>query len=126
MALQTNARFLRDGIPVVQETTDMGTSTEPSDKAIVLQYLKDNKSNIFKELAVADGLTADQKTEYQALTTDEAKEQYLESVNVDTWIDQADTELYFNLLSDGYNSADFSIGTNLDYFMIEVTVKPSE
>ena len=49
-----------------------------------------------------------------------------EYVNVDNWINSADTETYFDLLSEGYNNADFMIGTNLDYFMIEVQVSESE
>lgn len=124
IALKTNSNGLLDGIPVVEMTTDMGT--ESTDKALVLKYLKDNKSRVFKDLDILSGLTEEQKTAYDALETDEAKANYLAEVDTDTWIDNADERTYFDLLSEGYNNADFSIGTNLDYFMIEVTVKSGE
>lgn len=124
IALKTNSNGLLDGIPVVEMTTDMGT--ESTDKALVLKYLKDNKSRVFKDLDILSGLTEEQKTAYDALETDEAKANYLAEVDTDTWIDNADERTYFDLLSEGYNNADFSIGINLDYFMIEVTVKSGE
>ena len=127
IALKTNTNELRNGTPVVQETTNMGTSAEPTDKAVVLKYLKDNKDIVFKDLDLYDSMTNDQKTEYNALSTDEEKAAYIEeNVNVDDWINNADTEEYFDLLSEGYNNADFTIGTNLNYFMIEVQVSQNE
>ena len=126
IALKTNENGLLDGIPVVEMTTDMGTVSAPTDKALVLKYLKDNKSRVFKDLDILSGLTEEQKTAYDALETDEAKANYLAEVDIDTWIDNADERTYFDLLSEGYNNADFSIGTDLDYFMIEVTVKSGE
>lgn len=115
---------LREGTPVVEETADMGTEQEPTDKALVLKYLKDNKDIVFKDLDLVAGLTAEQKAAYDALETEEEKAEYLEQhTDIDNWIDYADTDKYFDLLSDGYNSADFLIGTNLNYFMIEASVK---
>ena len=114
---------LREGTPVVQETTNMGTEDNPTDKALVLSYLKTYKNNIFKDLDTVAGLTSEQKTEYDALETDEEKAAYLEEhTDINSWIDNADTAKYFDLLSDGYNAADFMIGTNLNYFLIEVSV----
>lgn len=126
IALKNNTNVLLDGIPVVEMTPDMGTEEKPTDKALVLKYLKDNKDTVFKDLDILSGLTAEQKAEYEALENDEEKAAYLAEINVDTWIDNADTRIYFDLLSEGYNNADFSIGTSLDYFMIEVTVKTEE
>ena len=124
IALQTNANDLRNGVPVVQETNNMGTEEQPTDKAIVLQYLKDNKDRIFADINVYENLSAEEKEEYDA-KTDEEKADY-ENDTIDSWINSADTRKYFELLSDAYNNADFTIGTNLNYFMIEVTVKNEE
>lgn len=124
ITLQTNENDLRNGIPVVQETTNMGTEAQPTDKAIVLQYLKDNKNKIFADIDVYEQLSAEEKAEYDA-KTDEEKADY-ENDAIDLWISGADTRKYFELLSDAYNNADFTIGTNLNYFMIEVTVKNEE
>ncbi len=124
IALKTNANDLRDGIPVVQETSSMGTEESPTDKAMVLQYLKDNKDKFFADIDVYESLSAEEKAEYNAKTAEEKAEFDNETIN--TWIDSADTRKYFELLSDSYNNADFTIGTNLNYFMIEVTVKNGE
>ena len=125
IALKTNVDLL-DGIPVVQMTPDMGTETNRTDKYKVLSYLKSKKDSVFKDLDLISGLTAAQKAVYDALETDEQKAAYLEAnTDVDSWIENADTVKYFDLLSEGYNTADFTIGTNLNYFLIEVTVKES-
>ena len=139
IALKTNALDLRDGTPVVQETTSTGTSSNPTDKALVLKYLKDNKDIVFKDLDTSvlsteeliASMTDEQQTTYSALETDEEKAEYLEAnANIDNCvdnaIDNADTRKNFDFLSDGYNTADFSIGTNLDYFLIEVSVSSGE
>ena len=124
IALKTNVNNLRNGVPVVQETTNIGTEEQPTDKAVVLQYLKDNKDKVFADVDVYENLNAEEKTEYDA-KTDEEKIDYAND-KIDSWIDSADTREYFELLSDAYNNADFTIGTNLNYFMIEVTVKNEE
>lgn len=129
IALKTNAYSLRDpdGIPVVQETSNMGTSANPTDKALILSYLKNNKDIIFKDLDYVSGLTDEQKAVYNEIEDENDKADYLEAqTDVNTWIENADTEKYFDLLSDGYNAADFSIGSNLNYFLIELTVKSNE
>lgn len=127
IALKTNVNHLLDGIPVVQMTPDMGTESNRTDKYKVLSYLKSKKDSVFKDLDLVSGLTAAQKAEYDALETDEQKAAYLETnTDVDSWIENADTEKYFDLLSEGYNTADFTIGTNLNYFLIEVTVRENE
>lgn len=139
IALKTNALDLRDGTPVVQETTSTGTSSNPTDKALVLKYLKDNKDIVFKDLDTSvfsteeliASMTDEQQTAYSTLETDEEKAEYLEAnANIDNCvdnaIDNADTRKNFDFLSDGYNTADFSIGTNLDYFLIEVSVSSGE
>lgn len=139
IALKTNALDLRDGTPVVQETTSTGTSSNPTDKALVLKYLKDNKDIVFKDLDTSvfsteeliASMTDEQQTAYSTLETDEEKAEYLEAnANIDNCvdnaIDKADTRKNFDFLSDGYNTADFSIGTNLDYFLIEVNVSSGE
>lgn len=126
IALKTNVNDLLDGIPVVQMTTDTGPESNRTDKYKVLSYLKSKKDSVFKDLDLVSGLTAAQKAEYDALETDEQKAAYLKAnTDVDLWIDNADTVKYFDLLSEGYNTADFTIGTNLNYFLIEVTVKES-
>lgn len=139
IALKTNALDLRDGTPVVQETISTGTSSNPTDKALVLKYLKDNKDIVFKDLDTSAfsteeliaSMTDEQQTAYSALETDEEKAEYLEAnANIDNCvdnaIDNADTRKNFDFLSDGYNTADFSIGTILDYFLIEVSVSSGE
>ena len=121
IALKTNANNLLYGIPVVEQTPNMGTTENPTDKAIVLEYLKDNKDIVFKDVDYQSGLTTSQKAEYQTLTTDAQRKAYLDN-KLDNWIENADNETYFDLLSDGYNTADFSVGSSIDYFLIELTV----
>lgn len=120
LALKTNALLLRDGKAVVEETTSDGTAQNPTDKRLVLDYLKDNKDIIFRNLDVESTLN-EQEAEAYAEMTDDEKEAYVSSI-IDSWIEAADTHVNFNYLSDGYNTADFTIGTNLNYFLIEATV----
>ncbi|MCR4840830.1 MAG: hypothetical protein K5848_04720 [Lachnospiraceae bacterium] len=124
IALKNNDNELRSGIPVVEETDDMGTESDPTDKAAILKYLKDNKDSVFSDINVYETLTDAEKEAYDAMTAEEQAE--YESAAVDDWIENAGTVKNFELLSDAYNSADFTIGTNLDYFMIELAVNSTE
>lgn len=72
--------------------------TDTESKTLVTDYLKTNKSSVF--------------TNYAEIT-DTILEAPAESAN-------------FKLLSDGYNRADFIIGTKVSYFMIEVIVEAAE
>ncbi|MGN0632876.1 MAG: hypothetical protein ACI4JW_03305 [Oscillospiraceae bacterium] len=67
-------------------------------KALVAEYLKSNKASVFFN---------------HTQITDEILSNPGDSNN-------------FKLLSDGYNQADFKIGTNVSYFMIEVIVEGAE
>ena len=120
LALQTNANELRSGIPVVHQEV----ATSSNDKGKILTYLKTNQSSIFKGIDHTK-LSSAQQTEYAALATDAQKQAYLESA-VNAWIDAADVPDNFEILSSGYNSADYSIGSNIAYFLIELTVTSGE
>ena len=112
IALKNNNSGLRNGIPVVQDAEP----TEGTDKKEVIDYLKDKKEIIFKNLDAVANLTEEEK---EGKTEEELAEAYSEKI--DQRIDNADQNENFKLLSEGYNSADFSIGTNVDYFIVELT-----
>lgn len=117
IAVKNNSNGKRVGIPVVEETTNLGTASNPNDKALVLKYLKDNKSDVFKNLENVAALTEQDiegKTEEQILA--------LINSTIDNRIYSAETEENFRKLSTGYNLADYDIGTLINYFVIEVTV----
>ncbi len=97
IALKNNDSELRSDYPVVQDVEDDGTDISNTDKAKVIQYLKDNKSTIFEN--------------YASVT--------------DSEIDNAKDKANFKKLSDGYNDADYLIGSSVSYFMIDITVKPA-
>lgn len=65
-----------------------------TEKAEMVTYLKNNKSIVFTNSADIDN----------------------------SIIINHPTQTNFDLMSSGYNTADFTIGSNIDYFMIEVTV----
>ncbi len=93
MALPDNADDKRKGYPVVKDGSD--------DHDAVVKYLKDNKENIFKPYTEAGS-----------------------TITVDNeMIDNPTDGDNFRKLSDGYNYADFDIGTCVNYFMIEVSVE---
>ncbi|WP_294483580.1 hypothetical protein [uncultured Ruminococcus sp.] len=64
------------------------------EKTEMATYLKDNKSLVFANASAID----------------------------DSVIINHPTQADFDLMSSGYNTADFNIGSNIDYFLIEVTV----
>lgn len=97
IALKNNSSELRSDYPVVKDVLDDGSDILGSDKAAVIQYLKDNKSTVFAN--------------YTTVT--------------DSEIDNAKEKANFKKLSDGYNDADFLIGSSVSYFMIDITVKPA-
>lgn len=117
IAVKDNSAGRRVGTPVVEETNELGTASAPTDKALVLQYLKDNKADVFKNLENVADLTEQQ-------TTGKTQEEISALINtaIDTRIDSASDEDNFKKLSTGYNSADSDIGTMIDYFVIEITV----
>jgi hypothetical protein len=93
LLLPDNSSGKRNGLPILADTDTTG-------KAAVKQYLISEKEKVFANSNVIS----------------------------DSYInDIADTELFdaekFKLLSNGYNNADFSIGSNIRYFLIEVTVE---
>ena len=96
LALKNNSSGLRSDYPIVQDVLDNGSDISNTDKGKVIQYLKDNKSTVFAN--------------YASVT--------------DSEIDNAKVKANFNKLSDGYNDADFLIGSNVSYFMIDITVGP--
>lgn len=116
LALQTNANDLRSGIPVVKQEA----ATSSNDKGKILSYLKTNQDAVFKDID-SSKLSTVQKAEYAALSTDAEKTAYLKAA-VNSWIDSADNPTYFEILSDGYNYADYAIGSNIAYFLVELTV----
>lgn len=102
IALADNKSNQRSGYPILQDSNDSG-------KALIKQYLKTNKECIFTNSsgAVTDGYI-------DVVTASYASESAF----------NAAAGTAFTNLSDGYNQADFAIGTRISYFMIEVTVEP--
>ena len=94
LALQSDTGQ-RVGDPVVEETiVNLNDETE-TDKEKVLSYLWSNRNNVF--------------TNSSSITSSDI-------------VYHADAPANFKTLSDGYNAADYAIGTNIAYFMIELTV----
>ena len=118
IALKNNDCGLRNGVPVVDDVASSATADQynASEKKKVIDYLKDNKEIVFKNLEAVADLTEEEK---EGLTDEQLQQAYKDKI--DDRIDHADTETNFKLLSEGYNSADFSIGTNVDYFIFEIT-----
>lgn len=115
IALKDNTSGLRGrNIPLVEDSN----AASGTDKAAVIEYLKENKASVFHDLEKIASLTEEQKEG----KTDSEIEALIEST-IDDMIDNADVPLNYNLLSSGYNNADFMIGTGIAYFMIEVTVE---
>ena len=113
IALKNNTSQLRNGIPVVQDSD----ASEGTDKKKMLDYLKENKEIVFKDIEDIADLTDAEK---EGKTDEQLAQAY--SDKIDDMIDNADDSTNFLLLSEGYNSADFTIGTNVDYFIVEITV----
>lgn len=98
IALKDNNSGLRSDYPVVSDVVDDGSDISETDKGKLIQYLIDNKSMVFaNHSSISDSEILDAKTEAN-----------------------------FNKLSDGYNDADYQIGSNINYFMIDVTVTPAD
>ena len=97
IALRNNTTGYRSDYPIVKDVVSGTSDISYTDKGKVIQYLKDNKNLIF--------------TNYTTIT--------------DSIIDDANNALdktSFKKLSDGYNDADFLIGSSLSYFMIDINV----
>ena len=97
VALNNNVSGKRNGYPILADND--------TDKSKITQYLKTNQSDIFVSGAsnsAIDAVTA----------------AYATSADFNT--NGADA---FTALSEGYNLADFAIGTKISYFMIEVSVE---
>lgn len=113
IALKNNDSQLRNGTPVVEDSA----AAEGSDKRKVIDYLKDNKARVFKHLDNVAQLTDEEK---EGKTEEQLEQAY--SDKIDQRIENAADPENFTLLSEGYNSADFTIGTSVDYFIVEITV----
>lgn len=85
--------------------------------------LRDNTSKLRKgEPVVSDG-NDDEKDEVVQYLVDNKSSIFANSSDItETIINSADEPANFKLLSDGYNKADFSIGSYISYFMIELSV----
>ena len=117
IALKNNQSQQRKGLPVVQDSD----ASEGTDKKKVLDYLKENKAIVFKNLEKVAGLSDEEK----AGRTEQELEQAI-SDKIDQRIDNAAESENFTLLSEGYNSADFVIGTSVDYFIVEITASKGQ
>ena len=122
--------------PYVNRTLSFSKSDANSDIAyeVPLYWMW---PNTLGQIALRDN-TGQQRKGYPIVSDDDSDEKdstigYLwsEVVNMFTnWqnitqtiVNNADTPENFRLLSEGYNKADFSIGTYISYFMIEITVE---
>ena len=117
IALKNNDSQLRNGIPVVKDSA----AAEGSDKRKVINYLKDNKEKVFKHLDKVAQLTDEEK---EGKTEEQLEQAY--SDKIDQRIEDAADSENFTLLSEGYNSADFTIGTSVDYFIVEIAVSKGQ
>ena len=115
----------RSGISVVKDLTDSEVATMPNDpltdKELVISYLMDNKDAVLK------GWNSMEFTPDEILQTRESDPNHITlSEVVDNMINNADNVSNFSRLSDCYNAADFAIGKDIAYFIIEVTVENAE
>ena len=97
IALRNNTTGYRSDYPIVKDVANGTSDISNTDKGKVIQYLKDNKNLVF--------------TNYSEIT--------------DAIIDDANNagdKTSFKKLSDGYNDADFLIGSSLSYFMVDINV----
>lgn len=120
IALKTESS-LRSGIPVVADLTE-NQELEGTDKGKVLQYLKEHKEEIFAPIEIDKIINSPSDI---GITNINLSSDELYGMEIDAMIDNADNELYFKELSNGYNIADFTIGSNIGYFLVEVTVQVS-
>ncbi|SDB41285.1 hypothetical protein SAMN02910317_02070 [Ruminococcaceae bacterium FB2012] len=97
IALRNNTTGYRSDYPIVKDVANGTSDISNTDKGKVIQYLKDNKNLVF--------------TNYSEIT--------------DAIIDDANNasdKTSFKKLSDGYNDADFLIGSSLSYFIVDINV----
>lgn len=95
MALPNNDSQKRDGYPILADTNTAG-------KTLVNQYLTNNRASVFAN-------NGDDTVSNLGIVTG-------------TYDSQAFSDAFKNL-SEGYNNADYEIGTRIAYFMIEVKVE---
>ena len=101
IALKNNTTGYRSDYPIVQDVSNDVVDISNTDKGKVIQYLKDNKRIIFTNYAeITDSIVDD--------------------------ANNASDKTSFKKLSDGYNEADYLIGSSLSYFMIEIEVGLSD
>ena len=119
----------RNGIPLVKDLTDQEIAAlsserdedeeyEPTDKELVIQYVKENKDYVLKDWQSMEFTAAE-----LLQTRENAENRKTLSEVVDDMIDDAANTNNFGRLSDCYNAADFAIGKDIAYFIIEVTVE---
>ena len=123
------ANAQRNGIPLVKDLTDAEIAAlssgpdedeeyEPTDKELVVQYVKENKDSVLKDWQSMEFTAAE-----LLQTRENAENRKTLSEVVDDMIDDAANTDNFGRLSDCYNAADFAIGKDIAYFIIEVTVE---
>ena len=113
------ANAQRNGIPLVKDLTDdEDEEYEPTDKELVVQYVKENKDSVLKDWQSMEFTAAE-----LLQTRENAENRKTLSEVVDDMIDDAANTNNFGRLSDCYNAADFAIGKDIAYFIIEVTVE---
>ena len=98
IALKDNTSGFRSDYPIVQDAT--GADISNTDKGKVIKYLKDNKEIVFTN--------------------------YSEFADINNAIDNANVKENFKKLSEGYNSADFMIGSYVSYFLIDISASLAE
>lgn len=120
---QPNSR--RNGIPVVKDLTNSeindATTYPKTDKAKVIQYLKDNKDIVLMNWNNIE-LTASELLQTNANNPNPLTKSQV----VDNMIEHAEDADNFKRISECYNNADFAIGTDIKYFTIEITVKNND
>ena len=88
------------------------------------QILLDGKYNMRSGIPVVkDANNVAEKTEMVTYLKNNKSIVFTNSTDIsDSMIINHPTQANFDLMSSGYNAADFAIGSNIDYFLIEVTV----
>lgn len=88
------------------------------------QILLDGKYNMRSGIPlVKDANNATEKTEMATYLKDNKSIVFTNAADIDnSVIINHPTQANFDLMSSGYNAADFAIGSNIDYFLIEVKV----
>lgn len=93
---------------------------------MLIQYVKNNKYTVLKDLEATLTETEELQTIPQLMYDNNIDQDKAKSMFFDELIEHADQGDNFKRLSGCYNNADFAVGTGIEYFTIEITAENLE